>query len=83
MRRLRRIRVLDNELPSGQISYQTKLRKCFDSEYRLVCGKLNCLVVRLLFVDAKTCYNTVRTPTLCKPDTSDRPYLFSLSTYLI
>jgi hypothetical protein len=29
------------------------------------------------------CYNTVRTPTLCKPDTSDRPYLFSLSTYLI
>jgi ankyrin repeat protein len=23
------------------------------------------------------CYNTVRTPTLCKPDTSDRPYLFS------
>jgi hypothetical protein len=29
------------------------------------------------------CYNTVWTPTLCKPDTSDRPYLFSLSTYLI
>jgi hypothetical protein len=29
------------------------------------------------------CYNMVRTPTLCKPDTSDRPYLFSLSTYLI
>jgi hypothetical protein len=28
-------------------------------------------------------YNMVRTPTLCKPDTSDRPYLFSLSTYLI
>jgi hypothetical protein len=23
------------------------------------------------------CYNTVRTPTLCKPDTSDRPLLFS------
>jgi hypothetical protein len=22
------------------------------------------------------CYNTVRTPTLCKPDTSDRPYYF-------
>jgi hypothetical protein len=54
MRRLRRIRVLDNELPSGQISYQTKLRKCFDSEYRLVCGKLNRLVVGLLFVGAKT-----------------------------
>jgi hypothetical protein len=34
--------------------------------------------------DVKTlCYNTVWTPTLCKPDTSDRPYLFSLSTYLI
>jgi hypothetical protein len=54
MRRLRRIRVLDNELPNGQISYQTKLRKCFDSECWLVCGKLNRLVVRLLFVDAKT-----------------------------
>jgi hypothetical protein len=54
MRRLRRIRVLDNELPSGQISYQTKLRKCFDSEYRLVCKKLNRLVVGLLFVGAKT-----------------------------
>jgi hypothetical protein len=25
------------------------------------------------------CYNTVRTPTLCKPDTSDRPYLFSFN----
>jgi hypothetical protein len=26
------------------------------------------------------CYNTVRTPTLCKPDTSDRPcyFLFNL-----
>jgi hypothetical protein len=54
MRRLRRIRVLDNELPNGQISYQTKLRKCFGSEYWLVCGKLNHLVVGLLFVDAKT-----------------------------
>jgi hypothetical protein len=54
MRRLRRIRVLDNELSNGQISYQTKLRKCFDNEYRLVCGKLNHLVVGLLFVDAKT-----------------------------
>jgi hypothetical protein len=54
MRRLRRIRVLDNELPSGQISYQTKLRKCFDSECWLVCRKLNRLVVGLLFVDAKT-----------------------------
>jgi hypothetical protein len=54
MRRLRRIQVLDNELPNGQISYQTKLHKCFDSEYRLVCGKLNRLVVGLLFVDAKT-----------------------------
>jgi hypothetical protein len=54
VRRLRRIRVLDNELPSGQISYQTKLRKCFDSEYWLACRKLNRLVVRLLFVGAKT-----------------------------
>jgi hypothetical protein len=54
MRRLRRIRVLDSELPNGQISYQTKLRKCFDSEYWLVCRKLNRLVVGLLFVDAKT-----------------------------
>jgi hypothetical protein len=54
MRRLRRIRVLDSELPNGQISYQTKLRKCFDSEYRLVYERLNRLVVRLLFVDAKT-----------------------------
>jgi hypothetical protein len=31
---------------------------------------------------ASVCYNTVRTPTLCKPDMSDRPYYF-LSTYLI
>jgi hypothetical protein len=54
MRRLRRIRVLDSKLSNGQISYQTKLRKCFDSGYRLVCGKLIRLVVRLLFVDAKT-----------------------------
>jgi hypothetical protein len=54
MRRLRCIRVLGNELPSGQISCQTKLRKCFDSECRLVCRKLNCLVARLLFVGAKT-----------------------------
>jgi hypothetical protein len=54
MRRLRRIRVLDNELPNGQISYQTKLRKCFDSEYRLVYERLNRLVVGLLSVDAKT-----------------------------
>jgi hypothetical protein len=54
MRRLRRIQVLDNELPNGRISYQTKLRKCFDSECWLVCRKLNRLVVGLLFVDAKT-----------------------------
>jgi hypothetical protein len=54
MRRLQRIQVLDNELPNDQISYQTKLRKCFDSEYRLVCRKLNRLVVGLLFVGAKT-----------------------------
>jgi hypothetical protein len=54
MRRLRRIRVLGSELSNGQISYQTKLRKCFNSECRLVCGKLNRLVVGLLFVDAKT-----------------------------
>jgi hypothetical protein len=54
MRHLRRIRVLDSELSNGQISYQTKLRKCFDSEYRLVYGGLNRLVVGLLSVDAKT-----------------------------
>jgi hypothetical protein len=54
MRRLRRIQVLDNELPSGQISYQTKLRKCFDNEYRLACRKLSRLVVGLLSVNAKT-----------------------------
>jgi hypothetical protein len=54
MRRLRRIQVLDSELPSGQISYQTKLHKCFDSECRLVCKELSRLVVRLLSVDAKT-----------------------------
>jgi hypothetical protein len=54
MRRLRRIQVLDNKLPSGQISYQTKLRKCFDSRCRLVCKGLNRQVVGLLFVDAKT-----------------------------
>jgi hypothetical protein len=54
MRRLRHIRVVDNELPSGQISYQTKLHKCFDSEYWLVCIKLNRLVVGLLSVGAKT-----------------------------
>jgi hypothetical protein len=54
MQRLRHVRVLGNELSNGQISYQTKLRKCFDSECRLVCGKLNHLVVGLLFMDAKT-----------------------------
>jgi hypothetical protein len=54
MWRLRRIQVLDNELPSGQISYQTKLRKCFDSEYWLVCKELSRQVVGLLSVDAKT-----------------------------
>jgi hypothetical protein len=54
MRRLRRIQVLDNELPNGRISYQTKLCRCFDSECWLVCRKLNRLVVGLLFVDAKT-----------------------------
>jgi hypothetical protein len=54
MRRLRRIRVLDSELSNGQISYQTKLRKCFDSEYRLVYERLNRLVVGLLSVGAKT-----------------------------
>jgi hypothetical protein len=54
MRHLRRIQVLDNKLPSGQISYQTKLCKCFDSEYRLVCEELSRQVVRLLSVDAKT-----------------------------
>jgi hypothetical protein len=54
MRCLRRIRVLDNELSNGQISYQTKLRKCSNNEYRLVSEKLNRLVVGLLFVDAKT-----------------------------
>jgi hypothetical protein len=54
MWRLRRIRVLDSELPSGQISYQTKLRKCFDIKCRLVCERLNRLVVGLLSVDAKT-----------------------------
>jgi hypothetical protein len=35
------------------------------------------------FGECTACYNTVWTPKLCKPDTSDRPYLFSLSTYLI
>jgi hypothetical protein len=53
MQRLRRIRVLDNELPSSQISSQTKLGKCFNNEYWLVCEELSRLVVRLLFVDAK------------------------------
>jgi hypothetical protein len=54
MWRLRHIRVLDSELPSGQISYQTKLCKCFDSECRLVYKELSRLVVGLLSVDAKT-----------------------------
>jgi hypothetical protein len=54
MWRLQRIRVLDNELPSGQISDQTKLCKCFDSEYWLVCKELSRQVVGLLSVDAKT-----------------------------
>jgi hypothetical protein len=54
MRRLRRIRVLDNELLSSQISYQTKLRKCFDSEYQSVCKELSRRVVGLLSVGAKT-----------------------------
>jgi hypothetical protein len=54
MRHLRRIQVLDSELPSSQISYQTKLCKCFDSEYRLVCKELSHQVVGLLSVGAKT-----------------------------
>jgi hypothetical protein len=54
MRRLQHIQVLDNKLPSGQISYQTKLHKCFDSKYQLVCEELNRQVVGLLSVDAKT-----------------------------
>jgi hypothetical protein len=54
MQRLRRIQVLDNELPSGQISCQTKLCKCFDSEYWLACRELLRLVVGLLSVGAKT-----------------------------
>jgi hypothetical protein len=54
MRHLRHIQVLDSKLPSGQISYQTKLRKCFDSECRLFCKELSRLVVGLLSVDAKT-----------------------------
>jgi hypothetical protein len=29
------------------------------------------------------CYNTVRTPTLCKPDKLDRPLFVFSSTYLI
>jgi hypothetical protein len=51
---LQRIRVLDNKLPSGQISSQTKLGKCFNNEYQLVCEELSHLVVGLLSVDAKT-----------------------------
>jgi hypothetical protein len=54
MQHLQRIQVLDSELPSGQISYQTKLRKCFDSECRLVCKELIRQVVGLLSMDAKT-----------------------------
>jgi hypothetical protein len=54
MWRLRRIQVLDSELPSGQISYQTKLCKCFDNECWLVCKGLIHQVAGLLFVDAKT-----------------------------
>jgi hypothetical protein len=54
MRHLRHIQVLDSELPSGQISYQTKLRKCFDNECWLVCKGLIRQVAGLLFVDAKT-----------------------------
>jgi hypothetical protein len=53
MRRLRRICILDNKLPSGQISSRTKLGKCFDNKYWLVCEELSHLVVGLLFVDAK------------------------------
>jgi hypothetical protein len=39
-----------------------------DSICRVVCYKATSL--------CHECYNTVRTPTLCKPDTSDRPYCF-------
>jgi hypothetical protein len=54
MWRLQCIQVLGNKLPSSQISYQTKLHKCFDSEYRLVCKELSRLVVGLLSVGART-----------------------------
>jgi hypothetical protein len=40
------------------------------------------LIERTAACADSSCYNTVRTPTLCKPDTSDRPYYF-LSIYLI
>jgi hypothetical protein len=29
-----------------------------------------------MWINGHKCYKTVRTPTLCKPDTSDRPYCF-------
>jgi hypothetical protein len=36
-------------------------------------------ITALIDSGAEGCYNTVRTPTLCKPDTSDRPLLFSFN----
>jgi hypothetical protein len=41
--------------------------------------ELSAQQVALYAIRGGACYNTVRTPTLCKPDTSDRPLLFSFN----
>jgi hypothetical protein len=64
-----------------------KLRPCQDYRYLNEFTKPNAyplLLISDLMITLKgsKCYNMVRTPTLCKPDTSDRPYLFFSSNLL-
>jgi hypothetical protein len=54
-------------------------------DYKAVCKAAGIKPIYLFWAKlpyADICYNTVRTPTLCKPDTSDRSYYF-LPTFLI
>jgi hypothetical protein len=53
-----------------------KLEKCKFAQEKV--EFLGMIITKDMIMMDPLCYNTVRTPTLCKPDTSDRPYLFSL-----
>jgi hypothetical protein len=51
---------------------------CIGDTNPMICKK-KCIPIRIVMRACccpRNCYNTVWTPTLCKPDTSDRPYYF-------